>query len=100
MLDLNLFLIKHDRWTQRMADLDNELMNLQTVLDDNNELLRQHTERRDADQTAIAEYEDRITAARSGQLTCADELHRQENALTEVQTRRRTRAENRGRLQA
>ena len=100
MLDLNLFLRKSDRHQQRIAELDSELMNLQTVLDDNTALLNQRTEQRDADQTAIADYEERITAARSGQLGCADELHRQENALTEVQTRRRTRAENRGRVQA
>ena len=62
------------------------------MLDDNGAVLQQKTEQRDDDQTRIGQLEDRITEARSGQLSCSDDLHQAETGLTQVQTRRRTRA--------
>ena len=98
-LDLNLFLIRSDQYKQRLADLDTELMNLQTVLDDCEATLQEKTARRDECQEQIADLEEKITAARNGLLTISNDLHAAQSGLTTLQSRQSARAENRGRLQ-
>jgi len=100
ILDLNLFLLKSDRFTARLNELDTELMNLTTVLADQETALNEKTVKRDEDQTAIDDLEMKITAGRSALLNAADDLHQAENEQTQLQARRAARAENRGRLEA
>jgi len=98
ILDLNLFLIKSDKAKQRLAELDTELMNLQTVLSDCETALQEKTVRRDTCQENIAALDEKITAARNSLLSTAANLNEAQTALAAVQSRRTARAENRGRL--
>ena len=98
ILDMNLFLIRSDRAKVRLAELDEELTNLRTVLDDLEIALVEKTEARDAHQEAIAALEERITAARDGLMACAESVHEAQNALSALVSRRDTRQENRRRI--
>ena len=97
-LDLNLFLIRSDRAKERLAELDQELMNLRTVLQDTESALADKTAQRDARQEEIAALDVRISTARSELMACAENVHQSQSALSAVQSRRDTRQENRRRI--
>lgn len=99
-LDLNLFIIRSEKATQRLNELDTELMGLRAVLADAEQALAEKTARRDDHQAQIADLEEKITGARNGLMACAEELHQAQSALAEVQARVRHRQEDRERLQS
>ena len=98
ILDLNLFLVRSDKARERLAELDTELMNLRTVLDDTELALAEKTTQRDAYQNEIAQLEEKITAARDGLMACAEAVHEAQNALSALTSRKDTRQENRQRI--
>lgn len=98
VLDLNLFLIRSAKSTQRLAELDSELMTLRTVLQDAEAALSEKAEKRDAYQTDITALDERITAARQRLMACAEELHQTQSDLNAILIRIQNRAENRLRV--
>ena len=98
ILDMNLFLIRSDRAQERLAELDQELMNLRTVLDDCEAALTDKAAQRDGTQADIEQLEEKITGARDGLMRCAEAVHESQAALSALQSRRETRQENRQRI--
>ncbi len=97
-LDMNLFLIRTDRAKQRLADLDSELMTLQTILSDCEAAVAEKSEKRDETQETIAELDARITAAREELMACAGRVHEGQEQLSALRSRQETRRENRNRI--
>ena len=98
ILDLNLFLVRSDRAQRRLAEIDEELLNLRTVLQDIEEALAEKTAQRDEIQTEIAQLEEKITGARDGLMRCAEAVHESQALLSALTSRRDTRQENRQRI--
>ena len=99
-LDMNLFLIRSDRARQRLAELDSELMTLQTILEDTEAALRDKTMQRDETQERIAQLDEQATEARERLLACAASVHEAQERLTALRSRQETRQENRARIAA
>ena len=99
-LDMNLFLIRSDRARQRLAELDSELMTLQTILEDTEAALQDKTQQRDETQEAIAALEEQVTAARQRLMECAASVHEAQEQLTALRSRQEARQENRARIAA
>ena len=99
-LDMNLFLIRSDRARQRLAELESELMTLQTILDDCEAALTDKTAQRDETQEEIAQLEEQITAARAALMACAESVHEAQEQLSALRSRQETRQENRARITA
>ena len=97
-LDMNLFLIRTDRARARLAELDAELTGLQSILTEAEQALESKAAERDRVQEAIADLESKISGARDGLMLCAEDVHEAQNVLTQLQSRRDTRQENRDRL--
>ena len=73
VLELNLFLLRHDQLKDRLAQLDETLdARLAAILRQGEQALAEETEARDRQQSRIEAIEARVTAARNG----ADELRR------------------------
>ncbi len=98
VLDMNLFLIRSDKAQERLAELDGELMNIRTVLQDTEAALAEKTERRDAIQADIAQLEEKLTGARDALMDCADQVHEAQSTLTALTAAREARQENRERM--
>lgn len=98
VLDLNLFLHRSDRMNQKLAELDQELQALRTVLDNTEVTLQEKAEVRDARQTEITELDEKITAAHESLMTILEAVHEAQNAHAAVQSRREARRENRERM--
>ena len=98
ILDMNLFLVRSDRANERLAELDQELMNLNLVLRDCEAALADKATQRDAAQADIEQLEEKITGAREGLMRCAEAVHESQAALTALASRRETRQENRQRV--
>ncbi|MGN0795083.1 MAG: chromosome segregation protein SMC [Aristaeellaceae bacterium] len=99
-LDMNLFLIRSDRARQRLAELDSELMTLQTILADTEAALADKTAQRDETQEAIAGLEQQVTDARERLMDCAASVHASQERLSALRSRQETRQENRARIAA
>lgn len=98
ILDLNLFLIRSDRAQTRLAELDEELLNLSTVLDDMELALAEKSAQRDAIQEDVALLEEKISGARDALMRCAEAVHESQAMLSALISRRDTRQENRQRI--
>ncbi len=99
ILDLNLFLVRSDRMTTRLAELDEELFNLNVILQDAEASLAEKSAVRDEVQGDIARLEEQITIARDGLMRCAEMVHESQALLSALHSRRETRQENRRRMQ-
>ena len=97
VLDMNLFLYRSDRYTERLAELDGELMNLHEVLDQAEMVLAEKAAKRDALQAAIADLEEKLSGARDSLMALTEQMHEAENHLAVINSRRDTRAETRER---
>ncbi len=100
VLDLNLFLIRSDKMTARLRELDSELQGIRAVLEQTELTLQEKTAQRDALQSGIAALEERITGAHGTLMTCVEAVHRTQDAARAVAERRDRRAENRERIQS
>ena len=98
VLDLNLFLHRSDRMNQKLAELDQELQNLRTVLDNTEVTLQEKARIRDQRQAEITELDEKISAAHDDLMTILERVHEVQNAGAAVQSRREARRENRERL--
>ncbi len=98
VLDLNLFLVRSDKMDTKLRETDLDLQNIQTVLAQTEETLREKTEERDLRQSEIRELDDKITAAHTALMEGMEAVHRAENAAREVEERRRRRQEDRERI--
>lgn len=94
VLDLNLFLLRHDQLKARLAELDQLLATLSAILRQGEEALSEKTQARDTQQTLIEELESRVSAARNELMNCADRVHTLKTELASLTSRRETRAEN------
>nr|MBR4280939.1 chromosome segregation protein SMC [Clostridia bacterium] len=99
-LDMNLFLIRSDRARQRLAELDSELITIQTILEDTQAALADKTQQRDDTQEAIAALDEQATVARERLMACAESVHEAQEQLTALRSRQETRQENRQRIAA
>ena len=100
VLDLNLFMIRSDKMEARLRDLDADLQNLRSVLDQTEVTLQQKTEQRDARQAEITALEEKITDAHNALLAGMEAVHQAQDAARDTEERRKHRQENRERLQA
>ena len=98
ILDMNLFLYRSDRFNERLAELDGELMNLHEVLDQAETLLAEKTAQRDMRQETIAGLEEKLTGARSSLMELTEQVHETRNQLAVIVSRRETRSETRVRI--
>ena len=97
VLDMNLFLYRSDRFNERLAELDGELMNLREVLAQAETVLADKTAQRDVRQAAIADLEEKLAGARESLMELTEQVHEAENQLAVITSRRDTRAETRER---
>ena len=94
VLDLNLFLLKHDHFKARIAELDETLATLAAILRQSEAVLAEKTQARDAQQGLIDALEKRISEGHSELLNCVDRVHTLETDLATLTSRQETRAEN------
>ena len=99
-LEMNLVLIRSDRARQRLAELDSELLTLQTILADTEAAIAAKTTQRDETQEAIAALEEQVTSARQRLMECAASVHEAQERLTALRSRQEARQENRARIAA
>ena len=99
-LEMNQFLIRSDRARQRLAELDSELLTLQTILDDTEAALTEKTTQRDTAQENISALEEQVAVARARLMECADSVHEAQERLTALRSRQEARQENRTRIAA
>ena len=98
VLDLNLFLVRSDRMESKLREIDLELQNMQTVMAQTEETLREKTEDRDVRQAEIQDLDGKIAEAHSALMEGMEAVHRSENAAREVEERRTRRKEDRDRV--
>ena len=94
VLDLNLFLLRHDQLKDRLAQLDETLATLAAILQQGEQALAEKTEARDKQQSKIEAIEARVTAARNELMNCADRVHTLKNEWTAAASRQENREEN------
>ena len=94
VLDLNLFLLRHDQLKDRLAQLDETLATLAAILQQGEQALAEKTEARDRQQSKIEAIEARVTAARNELMNCADRVHTLKNEWTAAASRQENREEN------
>ena len=99
VLDLNLFLVRSEKMTTKLRELDSGLQNLEAVLEETENTLQGKTGKRDELQAGIAELEEKITSAHSALMAGMEAVHRAENEARTVMERRERRQENRTRIQ-
>ncbi len=98
-LDLNLFLVRSDRMEARLREADRDLQNLKTVLEQTEITLREKTGARDSAQEEIAALEEKIRDARESLMGGMEQVHAAQDALRAVETRLKSRQENRERIE-
>ena len=98
VLDMNLFLVRSDRMDAKLREADRDLQNLQTVLSQTDDALREKTEERDARQAEIRELDEKISEAHNALMEGMEAVHRAENAVREVEERRARRQGDRERV--
>ncbi|MBR6028537.1 MAG: chromosome segregation protein SMC [Clostridia bacterium] len=97
-LELNLFLVRAERWRIRLAKIDEEMTNLRTALSDTEAALGDKARARDACQERIAGLEERISQLRDELMRASETLHQTQSALLTVSSRLENRAVNRAQL--
>ena len=79
-LEINIFLIRHDKVKERMAALDKTIEGLRDVLAHHEARLNENTAEREQLEEAIAILEEELAAARQEHLTATDNLHDMQTA--------------------
>ncbi len=98
-LDMNLFLVRSDRMEARLREYDQDLLAVQAVLEQTGITLQEKTEERDTRQAEIAELDGKISEAHAAMLSGMEAVHEAGDALHAVEERKRSRQENRERIQ-
>ncbi len=98
VLDLNLFLVRSEKMEAKLRESDHDLQNMQAVMTQTEETLKEKTGERDLRQAEIQDLDEKITAAHAAQMEGMEEVHRAENAAREVEDRRERRREDRERI--
>ena len=98
-LDLNLFLVRSDRMEARMRELDSDLQTLHSIQEQTEATLQEKSLARDARQEEITALDGRITEAHAGLMAGMETVHAAQDAVRQVEDRRRSRAENRERME-
>ena len=93
--ELNLFLHRTDRLQARLAELEEELGNLQQVLDDTATSITDKMEQREEVQSRIESLDASISAQQSLLMQMAEESHSLESRISSLDVRLSTRRENR-----
>ena len=79
-LEINIFLIRHDKVKERIAALDKTIEGLRDVLAHHEARLNENTAEREQLEEAIAILEEELAAARQEHLTATDTLHDMQTA--------------------
>ena len=79
-LEINIFLIRHDKVKERIAALDKTIEGLRDVLAHHEARLNENTAEREQLEEAIAILEEELAAARQEHLTATDNLHDMQTA--------------------
>ena len=79
-LEINIFLIRHDKVKERIAALDKTIEGLRDVLSHHEARLNENTAEREQLEEAIAILEEELAAARQEHLTATDTLHDMQTA--------------------
>ena len=98
-LDLNLFLVRSDRMEAKLREYDQDLQSIRAVLEQTEITLQEKAEARDARQAEITELDGKISEAHAAMLSGMEAVHQAGDALHAVEERRRSRQENRERIQ-
>ncbi len=98
VLDLNLFLIRSDKMTAKLAEADQNLLQIRGALAQTETALQEMTEQRDARQAEIAELDGKITQAHSAMMAGMEAVHTAQDAVRTVDARKQSREENRRRI--
>ncbi len=97
-LDLNLFLIRSDRFEARLKELETELEQLAASLESAEASIAEHGLRRDDCQAKISALDERIRAGRDALMQTAERLHEKQQARAVITARQEHRAADRERL--
>ena len=98
-LDLNLFLVRSDRMEAKLRDYDQDIQSVQAVLEQTEITLQEKAEERDTRQAEITELDGKISEAHAAMLAGMEAVHKAGDALHSVEERKRSRQENRERIQ-
>ena len=79
-LEINIFLIRHDKVKERIAALDKTIEGLRDVLSHHEARLNENTAEREQLEEAIAILEEELATARQEHLTATDNLHDMQTA--------------------
>ena len=79
-LEINIFLIRHDKVKERIAALDKTIEGLRDVLSHHEARLNENTAEREQLEEAIALLEEELATARQEHLTATDNLHDMQTA--------------------
>ena len=79
-LEINIFLIRHDKVKERIAALDKTIEGLKDVLSHHEARLNENTAEREQLEEAIALLEEELATARQEHLTATDNLHDMQTA--------------------
>ena len=97
-LDMNLFLNRSDKMGQKLKELDRELQDISTVLENTEATLQEKSESRDARQEEISVLDEKIAGSRDSLMTVIEAVHEARNNVLALKSRREARGETRNRL--
>ena len=97
-LELNIFLVRHDKIKDRIEELSAALVNLKAVLDQAEFEVAQKNINRDKMETEIVQLELSLTSLRQGLTLISDEYHDEKSRVQRFDMEKQNRADNIERL--
>jgi chromosome segregation protein SMC, common bacterial type len=97
-LELNIFLIRHDKIKDRIEELNGTLANLEAVLSSADFEATEKNEQRDTLETQVAQLEMALTSLRQGLALISDEYHDEKSRAQRFGIEKKNREENVQRL--
>ncbi len=99
-LELNIFLIRHDKIKERIGELSGTLANLEAVLSQADFEAAEKNQQRDEMETQVAQLEMALTSLRQGLQLVTNEYHEEKGRVQRYEIEKKNRQENLERLQA
>ncbi len=97
-LDLNLYLLRSERLSNKLKALDEEMEQLRVTLADAEAALNEKTVQRDACSERISQLDERISSAHAELLTATEAAHAVEREIQSLRARMENREENKAQL--
>ena len=98
-LDLNLFLVRSERFRQWLNDTAEQIERLRVALSDTEAAINEKTALRDQCQERIAALEAQVDESRAALMAALESVHHAENAATVLDSRRASREDSRKLIQ-